>query len=258
MPTDDRPPRPDGASTAHAAHHWILGVLGELGLAEHPDWIHVALALDEPIRGQITVPKTGRGVAFEREGFECEDDARVPGIESGRVELFGLEVDLSSGPPRRPLWTLTMPDHTALVVEPWRRYAFPNDIRLYAQVDWRPTSRESASIHGGEFDEGPASNAAFARARAAQHALLTLKQVTLQRGGGRKELASRDARKRLLRLADLVDAAGDQIEIYTLSAHTTRSPRTISYWLQRAEWGIEDLRIQLHRSRKRQSTRKLS
>jgi len=238
---------------------WLLGVIAELGLAEHPDWIHVALVLGEPIRGQVTTPQAQRvGFTLDRQGFECEDNARVPGFESGRVELFGLEVDLSSGPTRRPLWSFAMPDQTALVVEPWRRYAFLDNCRFYARVDWRPGEQETASIHGGEFDEGPASNAAFARARAAQHALLTLKQVTLQRGGGRPELASRDARKRLLRLADMADTAGDPIEIYTLSAHTTRSPRTISNWLQRAEWGIEDLRIQLHRLRKRQSARKSS
>ena len=165
---------------------WLLGVVAELGLADHPDWIHVALVLGEPIRGQVTTPRAQQvGFTLDRQGFECEDDARVPGIESGRVELFGLEVDLSR-PQRRPLWALTMPDHTALVVEPWRRYAFPHDTRLFAQVDWRSEGQELASIHGGELDAGRSSDADYLRARAVQAALLRLRDVKLRRGGRRR------------------------------------------------------------------------
>ncbi len=76
------------------------------------------------------------------------------------------------------------------------------------------------------------------------------------RGRGRKAISTREARERLMKLADLAEAADEPIEPYTLSKYTTRSPRTISYWLERAEWGIEDLRIQWRRYQKRQSARK--
>jgi hypothetical protein len=73
---------------------------------------------------------------------------------------------------------------------------------------------------------------------------------------GPKEISRREARRLLLELADLTDANGYSLTSYNLSQYTTRSPRTIDNWLNRAGWRIEELRIQLQRYRKQQSTRK--
>jgi hypothetical protein len=73
---------------------------------------------------------------------------------------------------------------------------------------------------------------------------------------GRKKISQKDARRLLLELADLADTAGNPIDAYTLSQHTTRSARTINYWLNRADWSIEELRIQLQRYRRRQSAKR--
>jgi len=238
---------------------WLFGVLIELGIVDRPNWVHVALALGPSIRGRVRTSVTVRGKhAMVTIGLECEDDARVPGFDSGRLELFGLRCEADPVEVRPSTWKFSMTDGD-LVIEPWRRYAFPDNTRLYAQVDCRPNSRESASIHGGEFDEGRASDADFARVRATQRALLTLKDIELRRGGGGpRGISRREARSRLLKLADLAVNDGNQIDPNSLAMYTTRSRRTVSYWLERAEWGIEDVRIQLPRYRLRQSARKSS
>jgi hypothetical protein len=81
--------------------------------------------------------------------------------------------------------------------------------------------------------------------------------LELRRSGGkRKAMSQKEARRLLLELADQADNEGFALDPNTLSQYSTRRPRAISNWLNRAGWRIEELRIQLQRYRKRQSARK--
>jgi hypothetical protein len=172
----------------NAALAWMLGNIGELGLMDKPNWVHVGLVLGDPIRGQVTTPVQLDGTSFLRPlVFECADRVELLGLTSGRIELFGLWLDLSQSAPRRSLWTFPLDEAEGggvLAVEPWRRYGFFDDCPLQGQIDWRPEAgeKESASIQGCEFDEGRASDAAYTQMRSALAALLRLKAVELRRG----------------------------------------------------------------------------
>lgn len=115
-------------------------------------------------------------------------------------------------------------------------------------------SSGSAAIHAPASARVTASKQS--RGAAVLHALANVcAAFRKRRGGGPKKTTPQGARQRLIKLADQADLNGDEIEPYTLSKYTTRSPRTVYYWLARATWGIEDLRIQLRRYRQRQAKR---
>jgi hypothetical protein len=170
-----------------AALAWMIGNIGELGLVNKPNWVHVGLVLSDPIRGQITTPVQRDGTTSLRPMvFECADRVELLGLTSGRIELFGLWLDLSQTAPRRALWTFPLDEAEGggvLVVEPWRRYVFLDDCPLRGQIDWRPEAeeKESASIQGCEFDEGRASDAAYTQIRSALAALLRMKAGEFRR-----------------------------------------------------------------------------
>jgi hypothetical protein len=75
---------------------------------------------------------------------------------------------------------------------------------------------------------------------------------------GRKHISRKDARRRLVILADRVDREGNPINAYNLSSAAVKHSRTIYYWLDRAEWQLEDLRLALPAFRERRDARKLN
>jgi hypothetical protein len=170
---------------------WRSRNLRELGLINQP-WVHVTLLLGEPITLHIAAPATAQGVIAQVDLFgEYDDGVSLPGLKTGWVHLFGRRLPPATRKPRRPVWAFPrhadedLPRGGVLLVEPWRRYAFlAGCYPFWAQVDWRPGlgASEYASIGGGEFDKGRASDAAYAQIRTTQQALLQLKAIEIRRG----------------------------------------------------------------------------
>jgi hypothetical protein len=135
-------------------------------------------------------------------------------------------------------------------VQVWQARAFAPGTDLYAQVDWRPGDERPEPLIGGWPKRRPPSKEITQAWRA-----LSLIWEVGARGGGPKEITRRKARQSLIDLAGLADSNDELIEPYALSKYSTRGPRTIYNWLDRAEWSIEDLRIQLRRHQQRQAKR---
>jgi hypothetical protein len=136
-------------------------------------------------------------------------------------------------------------------VELWRQRVYAPETDLYAEVQWRPGYKDPEPFIGGWSTRTPKAP----EITLARRALSLIWAIEAHRAGigGPREVSPRVARRRLLKLAIQADENGDPIEPYSLSKYANRSSRTISYWLQRAEWGIEDVRIDLIRHQNRQA-----
>jgi hypothetical protein len=134
-------------------------------------------------------------------------------------------------------------------VELWLRRVRPPGTTLYAEVQWRPGYTEPEPFIGG----WPARRTKDAEITRARKALGLIGEISGH--GGRSAVSAATVRNRLLLLADQAESNGDPIDVYALSKYAIKSPRAISYWLERAGWGIEDLRIRLRRRKQRQSRR---
>jgi hypothetical protein len=93
---------------------------------------------------------------------------------------------------------------------------------------------------------------------AGEDASNALDALTTENGAvrGPKEISRSKARKLLRAAAIEIDEDKETLDVFSLSRQTLKTSRTMSTWLDRAEWSIEELRAQARHDRKRRNAGK--
>ena len=180
MTTDDRPPRPDGASTAHGGHGHGADFdtrtsLLALGIPTTAPW--VCLRSEPFVTGRQTALFTVDGAVCM--SFEWAPDSEQRAAWNGySLEVLGVVHGPFDG--SGPFWLLTGADGRELYVQVWRYRILVSGTPLYVQltIGHGAGQQRRGSIEGLELEHLPADTR---RAAAAEALLWRLEQAA----GGR-------------------------------------------------------------------------